>query len=226
MASTEFKTIQLSNGEFTEVSPEDYDDLIQYKWSKLNGYATTKINEKRIYMHTYLLGKSKENSKNKIDHIDRDKLNNTRENLREASDSQNSQNRDKREGTTSKYIGVSWHPEAGKFVCWCARTYLGSFDKENEIEAAKKYDTYAYIKFGKHASTNNLVKYEDVKDIDITTLLSPRPKRELPDNIYKKRDAFEAIIEYKENKFRSYQPSQENFFFPAPTSIARTPCFT
>lgn len=45
----------------------------------------------------------------RIDHIDNNGLNNVLSNLRLSTPSQNGQNARKREGTLSKYKGVSWH---------------------------------------------------------------------------------------------------------------------
>ena len=81
------------------------------KWSlDAGGYAR---NNKGL-MHVLLLGKAPTNQV--IDHIDRNKLNNTRANLRCVSRKLNSQNLDKRNNTSSKYFGVDWNKRQNK---WC-----------------------------------------------------------------------------------------------------------
>ncbi|MCE5329994.1 HNH endonuclease [bacterium] len=92
------------------VDDEDYDYLNQWKWSLLpnrkNVYAVRgkKVNgkHKTILMHNEIL---KHNSKNKeIDHIDRNGLNNQRNNLRIVTHSENLHNsRDRR---FNKKIGL------------------------------------------------------------------------------------------------------------------------
>jgi hypothetical protein len=76
-----------------------------------------------------------------IDHVDRNRLNNKLENLRLANNSQNMRNTDKRQNTSSKYKGVSWHKRDKK---WHAKIsidntkyYIAQFD--NEIEASNAY---------------------------------------------------------------------------------------
>jgi hypothetical protein len=56
-------------------------------------------------MHHFIMGKPPPGYV--IDHIDHNGLHNTRQNLRFATESQNSQNKDKKDGVTSTFIGVS-----------------------------------------------------------------------------------------------------------------------
>ena len=53
-----------------------------------------------------------------IDHIDGNRLNNQRNNLRLATSSQNKANRCPRKDNRSGYKGVSWHAQR---QCWTAR---------------------------------------------------------------------------------------------------------
>jgi hypothetical protein len=76
----EFKLIELNNNTFTKVSIEDYDDLNQYRWKTINGYAYTIIDNKNCYMHRKIMNDFINNGI--IDHINGNKLDNTRENLR------------------------------------------------------------------------------------------------------------------------------------------------
>lgn len=76
-----------------------------------------------------------------VDHKDRNKLNNNIENLRELTKSENNTNAEKRKnGTTSKYKGVSWNKRARK---WEARLkvkgkhlFLGLFNNEDDAGQA------------------------------------------------------------------------------------------
>jgi hypothetical protein len=75
-----------------------------------------------------------------VDHINQIKDDNRVENLRWCSRENNNRNRKKWEGTTSKYLGVSWHNNTNK---WSAQItinrkhiYLGSFKIEDEAYEA------------------------------------------------------------------------------------------
>ena len=140
-------------GLFAKVSDEDYDWLMQYKWSASksggNFYATTSTS-KRIPMHRMILGLT--NPKIKGDHKDRDTLNNQRSNLRKATNSQNQMN--KKPCGKSKYLGVSWHKTKWKAsISIAGKTmHIGLFD--SEIDAALAYDNVARKAHGEFANPN------------------------------------------------------------------------
>ena len=83
-----------------------------------------------------------------IDHVDRDGSNNSWENLREATKSQNLSNRTKQSNNTSGFKGVSWNKQNSK---WAAKInvegrqlHLGFRDTPVEcyrlyVDAARKY---------------------------------------------------------------------------------------
>ena len=81
----------LGAGKFAKVSLEDYPLISQYSWH-LNkaGYAVTKIKGRHKAMHRMVLGTS--NPYVFVDHIDKDRLNNTRNNLRELTPKENANN--------------------------------------------------------------------------------------------------------------------------------------
>ena len=187
--------------DFVSVSAQDYDLLMQYYWSKKtsSNYAQGMFEGKNILMHHFILGKPEEDYV--IDHKDGNGLNNIRENLRFATIAQNAQNRQKKEGTSSQYIGVTWIKKQNKWQSQATSVNLGSFN--DEIEAAKQYDTYVLLKYGKHASTNKLVTFESIKDIDINSIIHKHPERDLPKNISVKKNNFEVDIKYKTHRFRS-----------------------
>src|SRR5205085_11306347 len=85
-------------GKFAKVSDEDFDFLNTLKWHVSDrGYAKTYYQGKHRQMHQFVKGKD-------LDHINRDKLDNQRENLRPANRRQNNANTTRK--NPSGYKGV------------------------------------------------------------------------------------------------------------------------
>ena len=94
---------------------EDYDKIKDYCWYeniRPNGYhalvAYNKDTDSNIRMHQVILGSY-------YDHINRNPLDNRKENLRKATDRENSTNRKVRNDNTSGVTGVSFHKGYGKW---------------------------------------------------------------------------------------------------------------
>lgn len=89
------------------------------------------------------------------DHINRDKLDDRRANLRVVSHYENALNQGVRQTSRSKYKGV-WVKPDGRFAAHIKahgkRYYLGRFD--TELDAALAYDTAARDLHGEHAGLN------------------------------------------------------------------------
>lgn len=108
----------------------------------------------KVTLHRFLLAFPD----SEVDHINRDKLDNRRENLRVVTKSVQSQNRSKRKGpSSSQYVGVTKRGETR----WTAiikkdgETYrLGSF--RSERDAALAYNGAARALYGMEASTNEV----------------------------------------------------------------------
>lgn len=82
--------IKLSNAEsITLIDEEDWELVKSYKWLLNNGYALAYRDHKQIYLHRLILG---DKPKHEIDHINRDKLDNRRNNLRHVTRSENKVN--------------------------------------------------------------------------------------------------------------------------------------
>lgn len=153
------RLIPLNKGFFAQVSEQDYDFLIKHKWYKSSsGYAVRHNKEKSpalIYMHRQVLNLKKGEW---TDHIDRDRLNNTRDNLRKCTPSENNRNRSPLVGKTSKFKGVYYNKER-KCFCACIRhndvqKHIGVF--LNEADAAIAYNNAAKLYFGEHAYINEV----------------------------------------------------------------------
>lgn len=157
------KEIILSQGRVALVSDCDYTRVAAHKWSlDKNGYAVRKIRvvtpdgrriQRKILLHRFILNAPRGRD---VDHVNRDRLDCRRENLRPATRSQNMANVPPRPGGHSRYKGVTWRDER---KAWRAeirvngeRRRLGSF--ATEIEAARAYDRAAHAAWGEYAFLN------------------------------------------------------------------------
>jgi len=99
------KTIQLTKGAKAIVDDDDFERLNGFSWQFNGRYAARKENGKTILMHRCIMG-----FKNKYvtDHINGDKLDNRKDNLRVCTQSQNIANSKKSKLNTSGYKGVCY----------------------------------------------------------------------------------------------------------------------
>ncbi|MDD5006698.1 MAG: HNH endonuclease [Candidatus Omnitrophica bacterium] len=148
-------------GKFVLVDDEDFDRLNKYRWCYNGaGYACRGINigngkVKPIFMHREIIGTPHGMY---TDHIDGNKLNNQRFNIRVCNQSQNSLNRNKQPTNTTGYKGVSIR-KTNKYKKF--RAHLTAYGKQYDIgcfhtaiEAAKAYDAKARELFGEFARLN------------------------------------------------------------------------
>lgn len=153
------KEILLNKDFITLVDDEDYDYLNQWRWCVDNGYVVRGIRNgkavKKIYMHRLLLNPENDLV---IDHIDGNKLNNQKHNLRICSIKDNVRNRKKaNKKMSSKYKGVHYLKNNNTWQAYInngKRIYLGSF--KTEKEAAIAYNEAALIYHGNFAKLNIL----------------------------------------------------------------------
>lgn len=154
------KWIPLTRGQVAIVDEEDYEFLNQWNWTTdriKNGYATTKTIG---LMHRFLLKVEKGVH---TDHINHNRLDNRKCNLRICTQQQNQFNKQKgHPGQTSSFKGVSAARTTvsgqKKFTAhinfnW-KTMHLGTFN--NEIEAAKAYNNAANKYFGEFALLNQI----------------------------------------------------------------------
>jgi hypothetical protein len=133
-----------SEGLFTIIDDNDCDKVSKYKWwLDDKGYPYTVIskhgrNQKNVRLHRFILNFPQW----KTDHKNRNKLDNRKQNLREATHTQNMHNVGKKNITSkSKYIGVSFREDRNKWraYIWINSKYvtLGHYATEEEAVIAR-----------------------------------------------------------------------------------------
>jgi hypothetical protein len=109
----------------TVVDTSDAAALSQHRWfcSKAGkGYAYRAIGNPRcgtyqkIFMHREIMGLPYQKDDREVDHRNRQKLDNQRENLRIVTLAQNHQNMPSQRGSTSQYRGVYWHVRYERWI--------------------------------------------------------------------------------------------------------------
>ena len=150
--------IELTQGKYAIVDDDDYDEINQFNWCFSHGYAMRAVT---------ILGKRTTQQMHRIitncpadmdvDHINHDKLDNRKSNLRVCSTSENGRNQKVRTyAKSSVYKGVSFNKHAGK---WRANIRLDNKLKSlgyftNEIDAAIAYNNAAIELHGEFALLN------------------------------------------------------------------------
>lgn len=155
------KVIQLTKGFAAIVDDADFMELAQYRWcysGKSNGYAVRRKKfpdgtAKLVYMHREIMG-SPEGKE--VDHRNRVRLDNRRENLRVSTHAQNCQNMGKFPSNKSGFKGVHFAKKNKNWVaqisCNGKMTHLGSFKTPEEASLA--YNAAASRLHGEFANLN------------------------------------------------------------------------
>lgn len=153
------KKIPLTKGHFTIVDDQDFGYLNQWKWYFAHGYAVRTQNNYpnksyQVRMHRIILSTP---GGMDTDHINRDRLDNRRSNLRICTRSQNIANTFVEKQNTTGYKGVSWKTANNK---WVAQIRVNNVVKHLGLfvdikEAINTYNLAAKKYFGEFAVTNN-----------------------------------------------------------------------
>jgi len=149
--------VPLTKGEFAVIDLEDVELVNKWNWYCDTGYAVRKYRvngeQFRVRMHR-VINQTPEHLQ--TDHINLNKLDNRKSNLRNATASQNSRNQEKNTNNKTGYKGVSWVSKRKRFkASILARgksKSLGYF--KCPIKAAKAYDKKALEVFGEYAYLN------------------------------------------------------------------------
>ena len=144
-----------SKGIAIMVDEDDFDCLSETKWCISHyGYAVGMHNKIYTYMHRLILNAP---TNLEVDHINRDRIDNRKANLRLCNKSQQQANSVSSKKTkTSKYKGVRWKKDIKKWGASIKHNYkpIGLGVYVSEEDAARAYDKAAKKIFGEFARTN------------------------------------------------------------------------
>lgn len=159
------KEIQLTKGKVAFIDDEDFEYIMQWKWTAYKGrntyYAKRNMNNKGdnigFQMHRSLMRVYDRSIL--IDHIDGNGLNNQKANLRICNYSQNGANKLKRKGSNgTKFIGITFRKDTKKWAAQVMKDYkhisLGCYN--SDIDAAIAYNKKAVELHGEFAVLNKI----------------------------------------------------------------------
>ncbi len=157
------KLIRLVNGGNAVVDADDYEELAQHRWFKsTNGYAQRQgwTPDRKAHWTIWLHRVVNKTPADKFtDHINGNKLDDRKCNLRTVDKSRNSTNRPKigRTDLSSRFKGVSYHPST---QLWRARIRDRNYERTTyhatQLQAALDYNRMAAERFGANACLNTL----------------------------------------------------------------------
>lgn len=163
------KEIPLNHGAVAIVDDDDYERLKGFTYSINNcGYARRydkELSLRRnkvscILMHRDIMGTPPPGLF--VDHINRNRLDNRKCNLRFVTRKQNNANRGKNKNkpSTSRYLGVSYDPKRKKWKAQISHynknKFIGRYDTEEQ--AAVAYNVAAIHYHGKFANLNDITE--------------------------------------------------------------------
>lgn len=137
------------------VDDNDFDLVLKTSWhvDKM-GYARGKIKGKKIFMHRLIMKASDPTVY--VDHINGNPLDNRKQNLRLASNSQNQANRQKHKNHSSKYRGVTFNRKSNKWQAGIKvngkSIHLGlHIIEEDAAEAYRKAAEFYFGDYSEHS---------------------------------------------------------------------------
>ena len=147
------KTISLGGGFITYVDAADFDWLSQWTWYLNSGYAVRREKNRVISMHRQIMQPPKGLV---VHHKNRNKLDNTRENMENTTQAENMRDRSKPRNCSSRFWGVSYTKQRAKYQA--SVHYKGKAVAcgwfTDEVEAARAHDCKAVELKGELARLN------------------------------------------------------------------------
>jgi hypothetical protein len=142
------------NNTIFKIDRADYDTISEYRWwDDGHGYIVTSDDGRTRFLHNYILPKKHGYF---CDHINRDKTDNRRQNLRYATNAENARNRGLYSNNSSGYIGVIRHKNNNKYraLLECNGKSINIGQYATAEEAARARDKAALYYFGDFAVLN------------------------------------------------------------------------
>ena len=216
--------IPLGDGLSAMVDASDYEWLNRFTWRATSkdskGYAFRKAGGRIVLMHRAIMEPPKGMV---VDHINGNRMDDRRCNLRICTPLQNGWNR-RSTGGTSRFKGVHLDRRSGKWIArirYLGRTIrIGSFD--DEVQAARAYDRMAMKLFGEFAYLNfpgECPKHVEEKEAGRMAPVDSKARRlrharaRCPRH-GKRRPAHSSIA----RRFGAYRPT----FLPSPSKLSLT----
>ena len=132
------RKIKLTKSEYAIVDDEDFEKVSRIKWHFTHGYARTDRGNKKVYMHRLVM----KFPSGMIDHINQDKLDNRKCNLRISSKRENAINSKIRIDSSTGIRGVAWQSQISRWRAYIQengrQSHLGVFKNIRDAIKARK----------------------------------------------------------------------------------------
>jgi hypothetical protein len=150
----DYLEVETTKGIYFKIDHADEEKVLAYHWNFGNtGYLQTEKMGKRFYLHRFLMEAGKGEQ---VDHINGDKLDNRRANLRICTRSQNFYNKGRQSNNTSGYKGVTFCKATKKWRAqiWFNKKRLSIGRYKTKEEAALEYNKMANKYHAEFANLN------------------------------------------------------------------------
>lgn len=126
---------------------DDVEKVKPFRWNTNNGYPRNVT--KKMFLHSFILDRVGVKDNMVVDHINRNRLDNRKSNLRVVSHRTNGFNKGKQSNNTSGYVGVSWEKSRNKWETHIKinrkKIFLGYFDDIEEAASVRKNAEIKYF---------------------------------------------------------------------------------
>lgn len=142
---------------------EDYDKIKDYYWSaNTDGYMYSTCDDEYILMHRLIIDEN--NPEMQVDHFNRNRKDNRKENLKSVTPQHNNWNRGMNQNNKSGVTGVRWNKKAEKWIAYIMRKHLGTFNSFEDAVKARKRAEQKYFGEYSYNNINNQEQQKKAKD--------------------------------------------------------------